>query len=286
MSGHPTQFPMLQIRAGALVLLIFGYSAGADEPEQPKTGESDELRQTKRLIAAELPRWKVEMGADAAALQLCPTPILRWTNPATGRMYGEIYLWTSNGRPETVMSLYKVWQPAWGFAGELHSLSLTSLVAERNNVVAWKCDEPGITFHDFTDAPATAEAAPRRLRQMLGRANDFTAVLMDSRHSAEGERQTLRLLTSPMYRYPNRAGDATDGAMFAFVLGTDAEVLLLLEVRGAKDANRWQYALARLNSDELAAFYKGKEVWRVGKAAYNERSKPYAFMSLEPPLRE
>jgi hypothetical protein len=122
---------------------------------------------------------------------------------------------------------------------------------------------------------------------MLGMANHFTAVLMDSRHTAKGERQTLRLLTSPVYRYPNRAGNATDGAMFSFVLGTDAEVLLLLEARAAKDANRWQYALARLNSDELAAFCQGKEVWRVGKATYNERHKPYAFMNLpESPLQE
>ncbi|MGH7134256.1 MAG: hypothetical protein ACREHD_00865 [Pirellulales bacterium] len=137
------------------------------------------------------------------------------------------------------------------------------------------------------DAPATAETAPRRLRQMLGMANDFTAVLMDYRNNDKGERQALRLLTSAVYRYSSPDRDVKDGAIFAFVLGTDAEVLLLLEARGAKGANRWQYALARLNSDELAAFCSGKEVWRVGKAIYNERHKPYAFMSLpESPPQE
>jgi hypothetical protein len=83
-----------------------------------------------------------------------------------------------------------------------------------------------------------------------------------------------------VYRYSSRASDVADGAMFAFVLGTDVEVLLLLEARGTKDAIRWQYALARLNSDELAAFWKEHEVWRVDKATYNERNKPYVFMSL------
>ena len=33
-------------------------------------------------------------------------------------------------------------------------------------------------------------------------------------------------------------------------------------------------------SDELAAFWNEDEVWRVGKATFNERNKPYVFMSL------
>jgi hypothetical protein len=122
---------------------------------------------------------------------------------------------------------------------------------------------------------------------MRGITNHFSAVLMDYRQNAKGERQALRLLTNPVYRYSSPASDLTDGAMFAFVVGTDAEVFLLLEARGEKNANRWQYALARLNSDELAAFWKEQEVWRVGKATFNERNKPYAFMSLsESPVKE
>lgn len=31
---------------------------------------------------------------------------------------------------------------------------------------------------------------------------------------------------------------------------------------------------------ELAAYWKEKEVWRVGKATYNLRTMPYAFMAL------
>lgn len=287
MPVHANQLTIPRIGAAALVLIAFGYPAVPAERQQSKSDESEEVRQTKGLIEAELPRWRIGLGANAAELQLSPKPILRWTNPATGRMYGEIYLWISKGRPEAVMSLYKVWEPAWGFAGELHSLSLTNLAAERDTSIAWKCDEAGITFHDVPDAPPTAETASRRMRQMVGMANDFAAVLMDYRNNDKGERQALRLLTSAVYRYSSPDRDVTDGAIFAFVLGTDAEVLLLLEARGAKDANRWQYALARLNSDELAAFWNGKEVWRVGKATYNERHKPYAFMSLpESPPQE
>src|SRR5262245_56249085 len=156
MSIRAAELALLRIGTAALVVMAFTHSAHPDDREESKSRDSEELRKTASLIQAELPRWKVGMGADAAGLKLDPKPILRWTNPATGRMHGEIYLWTANGRPETVMSLYKVWEPAWGFAGELHSLSLTKVVAKRDQSVVWKCDRPGITLRDVPDAPATA----------------------------------------------------------------------------------------------------------------------------------
>lgn len=264
----------------ALVAMAFATSAFAEEPVESKSPESEEFRETARLIQAELPRWKIVMGREAAGLELHPKPILRWTNPAAGRMHGEIYVWAANGRPETVMSLYKVWEPAWGFAGELQSLSLTNLAATRDKASAWKCDQPGITLREVPDAPAIPETAPRRLQQMRAMAGNFSAVLLDSRQNAKAERQALRLLTKPLYRYSSPNGGIADGAMFAFVLGTDAEVILLLEARETKKVSRWQYALARLNSDELVASYKEREVWRVGRATFEDRHTPYVFMTL------
>jgi hypothetical protein len=202
-------------------------------------------------------------------------------------MHGEIYVWTADGRPETVMSLYKVWEPAWGFAGELHSLSLTNLGAKRDGAVAWKCDSPGIMLRDVPGAPAPAATAGPRLRQMRAIAADFSAVLIDYRLNSDGERQALRLLTNPVFRYSSPGGEVADGALFAFVVGTDAEVLLLLEAREQEKKARWRYAFARLNRDELSAFFKEQEVWSVGRASYEERDQPYAFMSLsELPPRE
>ncbi|HWB13241.1 MAG TPA: hypothetical protein VG826_28705 [Pirellulales bacterium] len=262
------------------------HGATPDEPVEPSGRDAEELSATAQLIRAELPRWKIAMGEDAAALTLNPKPILRWTNPATGRMHGEIYLWTGDGRPEAVMSLYKVWEPAWGFSGEFLSLSPATLVGERSQTVAWRSDTPGIVFRDVPDAPPPAGAAPRRLQQMRSMANDFTAVLIDYRQNSEGERQSLRLLTNPLYRYSSPKNDVVDGALFAFVVGTDVEVFLLLEARGTKDVNRWQYALARLNSDEIAAFWKEQEVWRVDKATFNERNNPYVFMNLPEPAAQ
>jgi hypothetical protein len=265
--------------AACAVLLLARCTLADDQPE-PDSRDAEEIRETTRLIQAELPRWRIAVGAPGEDLKLDPTPILRWTNPATGRIFGEIYVWTADGRPAAVMSLYKAWEPAWGFAGEFHSLSPANIVAQRDRSLVWKCDQPGITLRDIPEAPAIADSARRRSQQMRILAGEFSAVLIDRRRNPEGERQSLRLLAKPVYRYPSEAGEVVDGAIFAFVVGTDAEALLLLEARGKETKHQWQYALARLNRDELAVFFKEQEVWRVDRGIYGERDNPYFLMGL------
>jgi hypothetical protein len=276
---------MLQIGAAVIAVAVVVRPAVPDDKDDSKSRDAEERREAARLIQADLPRWKLTMGEGAAELKLNPNPILRWTNPAVGRMNGEIFLWTADGRPEAVMSLYKVWEPDWGFTGELHSLSLKNIVAERDKTVVWKCDKPGITLRDVPDAPAVAQTAPKRLQQMRAMAQDFSVMLIDSRNNSKGDVQSLRFLTQPVHRYASPRSDVVDGALYAFVVGTDVEAFLLLEARGATGAPRWQYALARLNRDELAVSFREKEVWRVGQARYEDREGPYVFMGLPQPTK-
>ena len=62
-------------------------------------------------------------------------------------------------------------------------------------------------------------------------AGGFAGRLLDARVERAGEEQALRLLPKPLYRYerPDGPTSSSDGALFAFVLGTDPEVFLLLE---------------------------------------------------------
>lgn len=270
----------LRAGAAALTLLAFAGIALSEDQAEPDSREALELRQTKRLIEAELPRWQFEIGEDRKPLVLEAKPVLRWTNPATSRVYGDIYVWTLDGRPEAVMSLYKGWRPAWGFTGEFHSLALANLVGRREQAVAWRCDQPGIELRDVPEAPAVADSPVRRLRQMRDLAAGFSVVLIDRRGNAAGERQNLRLLTNPIFRYASPARGVADGALFAFVVGTDPEALLVVEARGKEDEARWQYAFARLNLDELAAYHVEHEVWRADRTGYQARDKPYVVISL------
>jgi hypothetical protein len=144
----------------------------------------------------------------------------------------------------------------------MHSLSPTGLSAEREGALRWQPTKAGIALKNVPDAPRPAESAPRRLQQMRTLAGQFSVRLTDRRENTKGE-QELRLLTQPLYRYPAGDGEVQDGALFAIVLGTDPEVFLLLEARGAAEKLSWQYGLARMNIDPMTVSYKDQEVWRV-----------------------
>ena len=59
-------------------------------------------------------------------------------------------------------------------------------------------------------------------------AGDRPRVLGQQRRSTR-EALELRLLATPLYRYRDTSPEGSDGALFAFVQGTDPEVLLLVE---------------------------------------------------------
>ena len=113
-------------------------------------------------------------------------------------------------------------------------------------------------------------------------ARDFSARKTDR----ERVTRELRLLTQPIYRYKSTDPKLLDGAMFAFVEGTDPEVLLLIEARQANGGARWQYALARMNSVALQTFYKKREIWKAPQLTppwsnLLDRTKPYTYFSEE-----
>jgi hypothetical protein len=118
-------------------------------------------------------------------------------------------------------------------------------------------------------------------------AGDFSTVMVDYRNNKKGERQTLRLLPRPLYRYQSTDPEVIDGALYAYVLGTDSEVLLLLEARTAGGQASWQYAFARMNNDELVGLHKEQEVWRVPRAHYEDSQRaPYKWRGIpETPAR-
>jgi hypothetical protein len=74
----------------------------------------------------------------------------------------------------------------------------------------------------------------------------------------------LRLLPKPWHRYRNAGSGVEEGALFAFAIGTDPEVFLMIESRpNPAGGFRWEYALAPMTSFEVKVSWKGKEVWTL-----------------------
>lgn len=227
-------------------------------------GQADNKAETEnaplQLFKQEAAEYTIRLDDTASSkLTIDPKPILHWDNPARTAEDGAVFVWLKDGRPEVIGTIFTYKIETVYRKHELHSLSTSPLKAELKGKLVWKPRQAGIQFQPIPDAPVPAENSRQRLVQMKGFTRDFAANMT----SLEGQLSELRLLPQPLYRYEPKREDVLDGGLFSFVLGTDPEVLLMIEARKDKSQWRWEYAFARFNYAELTASFKGKPVWNV-----------------------
>ncbi len=196
-------------------------------------------------------------------LQLKKEPVFEWLNPARSAQQGAVFLWLRDGRPAAVGCIFSNADdklPGRKIMHEFHALDTEKLVVKRDESEynQWK-PQAGLDRKELPDAarPATAPAA--RLLQMRRLAQEFTGHSIDR----DGKRWELRLLPTPLYRYPAAKSGAVDGALFALMssAGTDPEVLLVIEAKEHSGKLRWEYACGRFSDWELHVQRKDKEVF-------------------------
>ncbi|HEV3119046.1 MAG TPA: hypothetical protein VGY58_18475 [Gemmataceae bacterium] len=76
-----------------------------------------------------------------------------------------------------------------------------------------------------------------------------------------------------------------DGALFAFVEGTDPEVILAIEARAdAKEEPVWRYGLGRMNSLRLRVLRGDDVLWEGPAIAWEDfhdrTDKPYTVLRI------
>jgi hypothetical protein len=269
--------------------LLAAVPEAAPASAPPATDKPDRESARKELVAKMahevVEGYEVTQGkATPAKLVLQKEPILRWSNPAAGSIYGDVYVWTSQGRPEVLASIYRWYHPYRSQTAEIHSLASGDVAITSKNGKIWSPAKPGVEFQAIPEAAAPAETPLLRLQQMRRLAKEFSVKLLDTREEKEkGVSRELRMLNQPVYRYSSQHPDVLDGAMFAFVEGTDPEAWLLLEARKKDGKANWQFALARMNNDELHGYYKEAEVWKVSKTNapwQNPRELTYALFFI------
>jgi hypothetical protein len=138
-------------------------------------------------------------------------------------------------------------------------------------VPRWSPKEASVVFKPVPDAPKPAATPSQRLRQMRTIADDFRAE--DNFGNVRWE--SLRMLSTPIARYGKPGGKPEDGALFAFVEGTDPEVFLFLEARPGKQGLEWQYAMAPMSCWPLKVERKGQVVWSLPLRRTDDASKPF-----------
>lgn len=254
---------MIAVEAWLVVGMALGQASNpglksAGEPAPQTPAEATALADFQRDAEAYVIQVQL---ARPVKLDLAAQPLLHWGNPARNGEDGAVYVWMRAGRPEVIGSVftYRDRRDRVIRKHAFHSLSHQPLSAEFDSRLVWAPKAAGVMFAPVPGAQAPAGDARRRLIQMRSLARQFSVQMIDLME----QKSELRLMSQPLLRYEPTAGAVTDGAIFAFAIGTDPEALLILEARGEQDSLQWQYAFARFHFVSLVAEHQGEEVWRV-----------------------
>lgn len=189
-----------------------------------------------------------------------PRIALRWANNTRGTETGMTVLYVVRGVPVAACCMYP-WRDQ--LSQEIDSVARGPLELRQNGELKWKPATPGIEFAPIAGAETPATTRPARLRQIKQLASRFTSTLLRWKDDSS-DRETLRMLPQPLYRYEPQPGNLIeDGAVFAFVQGTDPESLLLIESHRVDGAARWEFGFVRRTTGEVDGRLDGKIVWHV-----------------------
>jgi hypothetical protein len=259
-------------------MILLGLLAAPDD--------EDALRSTlqQRLVFATQSAQRYHFKTDSprgGECQLHPKPLLRWDNQVVREDDGMLFLWVESKTARPVAAAQFFLQgPVWHH--EFQSLSAGSFQVKCEGAKdwSWQPKTPGIVFTRAVEMEPPADSAVQRLRQMRGLAELFTGAVDPGRSGKFEGPHELRLLTTPVYRYAAKESGTLDGALFAFVQGTNPEVLMLVEANKSAAGNwEWRYGFAPMTSFQLRVKRGEKVVFErdVAEVPTRDRTSDYHF---------
>tara|TARA_A100001391_G_scaffold204721_1_gene201463 strand:- start:2252 stop:3127 length:876 start_codon:yes stop_codon:yes gene_type:complete len=246
---------------GLTAILPLSFSLHQARGQEPTpAAESSVSAQISGWAASVVRDLKISNDASSRELTRKENSLLRWSNAIDGSVYGDSYLWTDHERPAAFLSIYaRVDGPVAARRLTFQSLSSDPLTATLNNVAVWHPTEPGIQFFKLADVPSPSQKNSVRRLEILHLARQFRGRIQEVAH--EDRFRELRLLTAPLYQYQSEPNHVENGALFAFVDGTDPELLLMVEARVEGERRSWYCAPVRQNHRRLQLSRGDDRVW-------------------------
>lgn len=260
-------------------------NAVAQDTTQPANEEHRVI--VSKLSEQVVSRCSILIGPDQQALALHPQSLLSWSNPTVGEVHGEIFVWTHHGRPQCLASVYRWFSPDWGTTLELAALTAAPLRGRDREREFWRVSEANIPWQTSSKTDVPSGSPTGRLVQLRQIARLFSARLYDTRLSEQAVSRQLRLMAQPLFRYSPPTADSSyaDGALFAFVEGTDPELLLLVECSLRENAGVWKYAFLRMNSNRMEVTEGERQVWSAENLEFadilNSPTAPYTLLTID-----
>jgi len=269
----------LNVTLAAVLLLVGGsaWSAGEsksdadrDVTKEASAARMNLMRRRVMSLSAEF-----ETPGGRAKAEIIEAPLLRYNNPA-GQIVtldSAVWAWGRVGRPVALASVEE--------AGcELVSLADKGVSLTGKSGFDWSPTASEVKWQILPAAPVPGDSPVVRARQMKETAKRFSA----TGHYGSGQENTeLRLLDRQLHRYADRDHGLLDGAIFAFVAGTNPEVILLVECREDRQQRpHWFYAFARLSAGALDARLGDQLVWNCPAISEWVASAPYTVGRFGP----
>lgn len=262
---------------GMLTALMACILTGFEEPEAPakstseRTAFIENMTKEFRIDTATSPPVSLVRGEKA---------ILQWSWPRNGFTDGQTYVWGTQGRPQAIGGAFLV--PAENAAYyEFVSLSSQPLICRWKDKTAWTPPGVDLSWQALSGAPKPAATPQARLTQLRSISRDIAGVArMGPPRYTEGSRWELRLLTTPLHRYADEGEGIVDGAVFVMAMGTDPQLIMLLEAQQEKGKVVWKTAFARLSGFEMAASIGDKEIWSSPKVEDGHKIDSVWYLSM------
>ncbi len=202
--------------------------------------------------------------AATRKLKLHSRPVLKWTNPVSGIEHGVLILWHEHDRPAVFAQVFKLPAPQNLWLHECQSVIAEPLQFTLPEKLVWKPKASAAEFQTLTKVDPPGEKPAARLLQARAIARRFTASEdFRTTSNAAASRFELRLIPQPVYQYTSEKLGVLSGTVFAFVNGTDPEVLLVVEAFSENRSTGWRYLLAPMTCWAVAATWDGEPVWHV-----------------------
>jgi hypothetical protein len=266
-------------------LMILAPLLGSAEFGQPGSQKDDKalVEKFRAFAKEEAASYTFRLEGSDRPLRFHPESALSYTDPVVRGVYGDVFIWTAEGRPEVVAAIYRFFTRDPHRGAAFDSLSLGKLTAERDGAVVWSPAKPGVELKPIPGAPAPADSAAGRLRQMRALAQEFTS----RQTNRAGVDSAMRMLSQPLYRYEGTKGDLIDGGLFVFVHGGAPEIFLLIEARRTRDgAPEWRFGANRPHGIDLRLYHRGKAIWRAPEIPWSQiidPREPYWGFRVEMP---
>src|SRR5262245_23622779 len=116
----------------ATALLTLLVVAAGEEPVVPKREAPRDAAQERQrqedvalLARAKAKQLEVSVGDEdgGAKASLHSEPLLRWSNPTAGSVFGEVFVWHVEGQPVAAASIFRWYHPFKDASLEIVSLS-------------------------------------------------------------------------------------------------------------------------------------------------------------------